>query len=239
MKLFAAVALSVLIGGAAHAHQKSNKKIGAIVVDRSGNALEDLGEFPSEIGDFARENDCVNGGSNSRCIYQMPINGIVKPAFVTVGDFGGEVILLITEVPGRMLDAVQESFEVCEANPRDNLEKSVCAGVAWTFNAAGHLVYGSGYYVAESVTNLGRAAGETATFTTDAFDALTKGQFDAMAADLLHGFVAMPLCYVGSLVANGVNTIVGWLGGNAGERLNCAKDVRESREGSRKRKKNY
>lgn len=239
MKLFAAVALSMLIGGVANAHQKSTKSIPTIVVDRAGNFVEDLGEYPSEIGEFARANDCVNGGKNSRCIYQMPINGIIRPAFVTLGDMGGEAVLLVTEVPGRMLDAVQDSFEVCEANPRDRVEKTVCAGFAWTFNAAGHLVYGSGYYVAESVINLGRAAGETATFTTDAFDALTKGQLDAMVVDLLHGFVAMPLCYVGSLFANGINTIVGWLGGDAGERLDCAADVRENREESRTRPKNY
>lgn len=239
MKLFAAVALSVLVCGVAEAREKMTKSIPAIVVDRTGNFIEDLGEYPSEIGEFARANDCVHNGSNSRCIYQMPINGIVRPAFVTLGDMGGEAVLLVTEVPTRMLDAVATSFEVCEANPRDRVEKTVCAGFAWTFNKAGDIVYGSGYYVTESVVNLGRAAGETATFTTDAFDALTRGRLDAMAVDLLHGFVAMPLCYVGSLFANGINTIVGWLGGDAGERLDCAEDVRRNREESRTRPKNY
>ncbi len=229
MKLFTAVVLSMLVGGVAHAHQKSNKKIGAIVVDRAGNALEDLGEYPSEIGEFARANDCVVGGQNSRCIYQMPINGVVRPAFVTLGDFGGELALLVTEVPGRMLDAVQTSFEVCEANPRDNIEKTVCAGFAWTFHAAGHLVYTSGYYVAESVVHLGRAAGESVRFVSDALDAVTRGQLDAAIGDLLHGVGAMPLCYALSLFVNGIDSIAELFGGNNGERLDCAEDVRKNR----------
>lgn len=239
MKILAALALSMMIGGVAQAHQKSTKTIPTIVVDRSGNFVQDLGEYPSEIAEFARQNKCINGGKNARCVYQLPIDGIIAPAFVTVGDMGGEAILLVTEVPARMLDAVQTSFEICEANPRYNSDRVICAGFAWTFNAAGHLVYGTGYYVAESVINLGNAAGTTAEFTTDAIDAVTKGRLDAMATDLVFGYVLMPVCFVGSVVANGIKTVSGWLGLDPGQRANCAIDLRKAREANRKRPKNY
>jgi hypothetical protein len=227
MKLFTAVVLSMLVGGVANAHQKSTKSIGAIVVDRSGNALDDVVQVPAEIGEFAQQNDCYDGGQNARCIYQLPINGIVKPVFISVGNVTGEAVLLVTEVPGRMLDSAATYFEACEANPRNNVEKTTCSAIAWTFDQTGHLVYVVGYYTADSIDMTFRTGGYALEMTGSSLDNLTRGHGNAAMNDLATVVVGAPACLAASVLKAGFELI--FTGRPSG--IDCEAELKKKRAG--------
>ncbi|MCB0407190.1 MAG: hypothetical protein KDD34_03235 [Bdellovibrionales bacterium] len=207
MKLFTALALSMLVAGVAQARPKSEKRIPAIVVDRAGNVVQDLGELPAEIDTFAKENDCYNGGKNSRCIYQLPIKGVVGPLWLTAGDVAGETTLVFTEVPVRMLDYVASTFEACEAKAYHKITKKTCAGFAMTFSAAGDVTYAVGHFLASNVYDLRDSGYQTINFTSAAVDALTRGQIATAMDNTLAGWLLTPACWLigkpASLLLNG------------------------------------
>ena len=221
MKLFALLATALLVAGAAEARDKMTKSLPEIVYDRTSSAVGDVVEAPGEIAEFARENDCVHGGSRSQCIYELPMKGLVAVGIDTTGDIVEQGALVITDVPVRIADWFTTQFETCVADSQYQVERVVCGGIATVFTWTANGIYWVGQASVFEINDFSGTAVQSVNMTSDAISYLFAGDLKNSVDNTISATLLSAGCLtigkVGNLLLNGRN-------------LNCKNWVAQERE---------
>lgn len=176
MKIFALLVASLLVAGVAEARDKSTKRIDEIIFDRTSSAVVDVVEAPSELMQWARDNNCTINTEKNQCIYEFPAKGMVAVAIDTTGDIVQEGALIMTDVPVRILDWMTTQFERC-AQSAYTVDQVVCNGLAVAFTWTANGVHMVGNAVVYEVSDLANSAVQSVNLSSDALTYLFGGEF--------------------------------------------------------------
>ena len=211
MKALIALLALAAMASTANAREPLTDTIDVYVYNAAQNTGRHIGQVGTDIADFARENDCRHNGNNTRCIYQMPLEGLAEPVVIGTGRVGGELVVLVTDVPTRMIDFVSASFDRCADASLLKPGELICRGFAITFDAAGDIIYTVGHYGAASTNMTARSVAQVFELGSSAITNMTtRGQFGEGVKDLVAAGILTPGCLLASpfalvLTGNGIN----------------------------------